>query len=126
MIHRTLLGALERFFTILIEHCEGNLPVWLSPIEVMVLPVSDKQILYADTIHERLQANGLRSDIDSNASTIGYKVREAEVQKIPYIAICGNREMKLRKISVRKHEVGNISLLTIKELTEKIKSEYPR
>jgi threonyl-tRNA synthetase len=125
MIHRALLGAIERFFAILLEHYKGNLPVWLSPTQVRILPISDKQASYAQMIDKKLRANGLRSDIDSSASTISYKIRESEVQKIPYIAICGNREVKLSQMSVRKHGVGNIGLFTIAGLTKKIKSERP-
>jgi threonyl-tRNA synthetase len=123
MIHRALLGAIERFFAILVEHYEGNLPTWLAPIQVRILPVSDNYVSYAQKIHEKLQAYGIRSEVDSNASTISYKIREAEVQKIPYMVICGKREVELKKISVRKHGTGNIGLLTIKELGKNIKND---
>lgn len=123
MIHRALLGAIERFFAILIEHYKGNLPTWLASAQVRILPISDSQLPYAETIHRELQAYGLRTEIDGNASTISHKIREAENQKIPYMAICGAREAKQRKLSVRRHGVGNIGILTAKELTDKIKSE---
>ena len=123
MIHRALLGSIERFFAILIEHYKGNLPVWLVPTQVKILPISDSLMLYAQTINKKLQAYGIRSVIDDTASTISYKIREAEVQKIPYIVICGKHEAKLKKASVRKHGVGNIGILTVKELAEKIKNE---
>ena len=123
MIHRALLGAIERFFAILVEHYKGNLPTWLAPIQVKILPVSDNYVSYAQRINEKLQAYGIRSDVDSNASTISYKVREAEVQKIPYMVICGKREVELKKISVRKHGTGNVGLLAIKELVNKIKND---
>jgi threonyl-tRNA synthetase len=123
MIHRALLGAIERFFAILIEHYEGNLPTWLAPTQVRILPISDKQLPYAQTIYDRMRACGVRVEIDNGASTVSYKIREAETQKIPYMAICGEREAKLRKLSARRHGVGNIGTLTVKELIGKIKSE---
>jgi len=123
MIHRALLGAIERFFAILVEHYEGNLPIWLAPTQVKILPISDNYISYAQTIHEKLQAYGIRSEIDTSASTISYKIREAEVQKIPYMVICGEHEANLKKISIRKHGVGNLGLLSTKEFIKKIRNE---
>jgi len=123
MIHRALLGAIERFFAILVEHYEGNLPTWLAPIQAKILPISDSYIPYAQKIHEKLQAYGIRSEIDSSASTISYKIREAEVQKIPCMVVCGRREVELKKMSVRKHGTGNVGLLTIRELAQNIKND---
>jgi len=123
MIHRALLGTIERFFAILVEHYEGNLPIWLAPTQVKILPISDNYISYAQRIHEKLQAYGIRSEIDSSASTISYKIREAEVQKIPYMVICGKHEANLKKISIRKHGAGNLGLLTAKEFIKKIRNE---
>jgi threonyl-tRNA synthetase len=123
MIHRALLGAVERFFAILMEHYEGNLPTWLAPIQARILPISDNYTSYAQKIHEKLQAYGIRSEVDSNASTVSYKIREAEVQKIPYIVVCGKHEANLKKISIRKHGVGNLGILTTKELIKNIKNE---
>jgi len=123
MIHRALLGAIERFFAILVEHYEGHLPTWLAPIQAKILPISDSYMSYAKKIHEKLQAYRIRSEIDSSASTISYKIREAEVQKIPYIVICGKREAKLKKMSVRKHGTGNVGLLTIREVAQNIKND---
>lgn len=124
MIHRALLGSIERFFAILIEHYRGKLPVWLAPTQVRILPLSDNYIPYAEEVHKKMQAHGIRSEVDSSSSTISYRIREAEVQKIPYMIVCGKREVKLKKVSVRKHRVGSIGLLTIKELVKNIKNEY--
>jgi threonyl-tRNA synthetase len=123
MIHRALLGSIERFFAILMEHYKGNLPTWLSPTQAKILPISNKQIPYAQTIQQKLQQNGIRAEIDSSPSTINYKIREAEVQKIPYMIICGKKEAQSRKISVRKHGTGNLGLLTIKEFIETVKEK---
>jgi len=123
MIHRALLGAIERFFAILLEHYEGNLPTWLAPTQVRTLPITDKQVSYAEAVQKKLQAYGIRAEVDSNASTISHKIREAELRKIPYAAICGEREAKSNRISLRKHREGNIGQFTVEELVTKIRSE---
>jgi threonyl-tRNA synthetase len=123
MIHRALLGAVERFFAILIEHCHGNLPAWLAPTQVRVLPISNACLPYAEEVHRNLQTDGIRSELDSSSSTISYKIRQAETQKIPYMAICGSQEAKSKSISLRQHGKGNTGRLTIQELVRKIKNE---
>jgi threonyl-tRNA synthetase len=124
MIHRVLLGAIERFFAILIEHCNGNLPVWLAPTQAtIILPVSANHLQYAETIREKLLAHQIRCELDDNPATISYKIRQAENRKIPYMLILGQQEAKLSKMSVRKHKVGHLGLLTIQETISKIKKE---
>jgi threonyl-tRNA synthetase len=123
MVHRALLGAIERFFAILIEHYKGNFPAWLAPIQVVVLPISAEYAEYAEDVYKELLVNGIRSELDNSASTTSYKVRQAETKKIPYMAICGKREAETKKISVRKHGAGNIGLLAVKELANSIKNE---
>lgn len=123
MIHRALLGAVERFFAILLEHYEGDLPAWLSPTQVKILPISDKQMSYAEAVHKELQANGIRAEVDASTATISYKIREAELQKVPYMAVCGKREAESGRISVREHGVGNRGLLTTSNLVKIIKSD---
>ena len=123
MIHRALLGAIERFFGILVEHYGGNLPTWLAPVQVKVLPISDKYANYAKEVHERISALGIRSEPDESSSTISYKIREAETQKIPYMAICGKREAESNTISVRKHGGKELGLLTIEELVNAIQNQ---
>jgi threonyl-tRNA synthetase len=123
MIHRVLLGAIERFFAILIEHCNGNLPVWLAPTQATILPVSANHLQYAGTIHESLLAHRIRCEVDDSNSTISYKIRQAEIRKIPYMLILGEQEAKLNKISVRKHKVGDLGHLTVQETVTKIENE---
>ena len=123
MIHRALLGTIERFFAILIENCRGNLPTWLAPTQAIVLPVSVDCVRYAEQIHRELLAQRMRAAVDYSTSTISYKIRQAEVRKIPYMIICGEKESKLKRISVRKHKTGDIGLLRIAELVQKIKNE---
>jgi threonyl-tRNA synthetase len=122
MIHRTMLGSIERFFAVLLEHYNGNLPAWLAPVQVEVLPVSVDQIQYAEEVHKKLMAHGARSELDNSTSTINYKIRQAEILKVPYMAICGKREAETNKMSIRKHGVGSMGLLTIEEFVTNLKS----
>ena len=123
MIHRALLGSLERFVGVLLEHYAGNLPVWLSPIQVRVLPISDKYVEYASEVYERLKAEGVRAELDDRGLTIAYKVREAEEEKIPYMLIVGRREVEAKTVAVRRHRVGDLGQLTLEEFMAKIKAE---
>lgn len=123
MIHRALLGAIERFFAILIEHCRGNFPTWLARTQIAVLTVSNDYVQYAEKVHKQLLANGIRAELDTSTATISYKIRNAELQKIPFMAIVGKLEAESKKTAVRKHGLGNIGLLTIQELTRTIIQE---
>jgi threonyl-tRNA synthetase len=118
MIHRALLGSIERFFAILLEHCKGNIPVWLAPTQVEVLPISDTSLQYAEEVNRKLLDFGIRSELDRNTSTISNKIRNAEVQKIPYMALCGRREAETGKVAVRKHGSGDVGCLSIEELVK--------
>jgi threonyl-tRNA synthetase len=124
MIHRALLGTIERFFGLLIEHYKGNFPTWLAPVQVKVLPVSEKYNQYAREVHRKLSAFGVRSELDESSSTLSYKIREAEVQKTPYMAICGKREAESKTISVRRHGGREIGMFTVEEFAQKIRDEY--
>jgi len=123
MIHRALLGSIERFLGILVEHYKGNFPAWLAPVQVKVLSISDRYIQYAKEVNERLSNLGIRSELDDSSSTISYKIREAEAQKIPYMAICGKREAESNTISIRKHGGGELGSLAIKEFIKVIHKE---
>jgi threonyl-tRNA synthetase len=123
MIHRALLGAVERFFAVLVEHCKGNFPVWLAPTQVVILPMNSDCVNYAEKVRRKLQSQGIRAEIYDAPSTISYKIRQAELQKIPYMAITGKREIQTEKIAVRKHGTGNIGSLTIQELVKSIEKE---
>ncbi len=123
MVHRVLLGAIERFFGVLIEHYGGNFPVWLAPTQVKVLPISDKLNPYAKAVHEGLLSQGVRSELDDRSITVSSKIRDAEMEKTPYIIICGRREEKSRLVSVRRHGVGPIGVLTMEKFSKKILKE---
>ncbi len=113
MIHRALIGAFERFFGLLIEHYAGNFPLWLAPEQVVVIPISEKFMAYAEEVTQRLQAAGFRALLDRRSEKMGYKIREHEMQKVPYMVIVGKREEESRTVAVRKHGVGDMGTMTV-------------
>ncbi|NIP67335.1 threonine--tRNA ligase [Candidatus Bathyarchaeota archaeon] len=126
MIHRTLLGSIERFIGIMMEHYAGNLPLWLPPIQVRVMSISKEYNHYAEKIHKALIKQGIRSTLDNSASTLSYKIREAETQKVPYMVICGEAEVKSDELSVRRHTVGDVGRFTFKSFVRLIEEENHR
>ncbi|MBN2017269.1 MAG: threonine--tRNA ligase [Candidatus Cloacimonetes bacterium] len=123
MIHRALLGSLERFFGVLIEHYMGNFPVWLAPVQVQVLPISENQLDYTKEIMQSLRDADIRANISMQNEKIGYKIREAEKQKIPYMVIVGNKEIEQGTVSIRRHQKGDIGSFTLQDFIEYIKQE---
>ena len=123
MVHRALLGSMERFFGTLIEYHAGNFPIWLCPTQVKVLPISDNYIDYAKKVNAQLKESGIRSEVDFKNEKIGYKIREAEMQKIPYMFIVGQKEMESDSISVRRHGEGDLGSFPIKDFIDKIQKE---
>jgi threonyl-tRNA synthetase len=113
MIHRALLGSLERFMGVLIEHYAGAFPCWLAPVQVRVLPISDKFLPFAHTVEERLLGAGIRAEVDERNEKIGYKIRDAEVNKIPFMAVVGDKEQSAGCVSVRQHGLGDNGTQTI-------------
>ncbi len=120
MIHRVIFGSIERFIGILTEHFAGAFPIWLAPVQAIVLPISDKHIEYAKKNFEELQAAGVRVEFDQRNETIGRKIREAEIQKIPYMLIVGDKEIGSNKIATRKYGEGDLGQKTIVEITKEI------
>jgi threonyl-tRNA synthetase len=108
MIHRALLGSMERFMGVLIEHYAGALPLWLSPVQVKVLPISDKYLEYAQQIVSQARAQGLRVEIDDRSDKIGFKIRDAELKKIPYMTVVGEKEQTSGSVAVRRHGKGDL------------------
>lgn len=123
MVHRALLGSMERFFGTLIEYHAGNFPLWLCPLQVAVLPLSEHFESYALSIHEQLKAAGIRSDVDLQNEKIGYKIRNAELQKIPYMFILGAKESETGTVSVRRHGKGDLGSMELKMIIAEIKKE---
>ncbi len=123
MIHRAPFGSMERFIAILLEHTGGNFPLWLMPEQVIILPISDKYKNYAKKVLNLLENSEIRGLIDGRTEKIGKKIRDAELQKIPYMIIVGEQEEKDNKISVRKHKEGDLGAFTIEEFSEIVKKE---
>jgi threonyl-tRNA synthetase len=123
MIHRAPFGSLERFIAILIEHCEGNFPLWLCPKQIAILPISEKFAGYAKKVEEALKQHQFRAFLDERNEKIGKKIRDAEVGKIPYMIVIGEEEEKNGTISVRKHKKGNIGTFEVSTFAEQLKEE---
>ena len=107
MIHRAPFGSLERFVAVLIEHCAGNFPLWLSPEQINILPISEKYVAYAEEIKAILEDAGITGSIDNRDEKIGRKIRDSEVKKVPFMLIVGEKEQEERILSVRKHGEGD-------------------
>ncbi|MCB9057242.1 MAG: threonine--tRNA ligase [Calditrichae bacterium] len=123
MIHRAPFGSIERFFAILTEHCAGNFPLWLAPQQIILLPIADRHEKYTEEVSKRLKDSGLRVDIDNRNEKIGYKIREAEVQKIPYMVIIGDKEVEENSLSVRHKGEGDLGKLKLKDFIDRLASE---
>lgn len=127
MIHRAPFGSMERFIAVLLEHCAGNLPLWLSPQQVKVLPISDKYNEYAQGVAAALNAADIRAEVDERSEKIGRKIRDTELMKVPYMLIVGEKEMVEGKVAVRKHGEGDKGAMStedfIAEMTEIIKQQ---
>lgn len=122
-IHRAIYGSLERFIGCLIEHYKGSFPFWLAPVQMVVLPITDKQTAYAEGIRQECQAHGLRVEVNSRSERISQRIRDAEVQKIPYILIIGKKEVEHATVAVRKHGKGDIGEMQLKEFLSILKDE---
>ena len=123
VVHRAILGSLDRFVAFLLEETKGNLPVWLAPVQVKVLPISDKFIDEAKKVYEACFNANLKVELDDRAEKIGYKIREAQTQKIPYMLIVGAKEVETNTVSIRKRGEGEIGALSIDDTIAKIKAE---
>jgi len=123
MVHRALLGSLERFFGTLIEYHAGNFPIWLCPTQVKVLPISDNYLDYAKKVNAQILKSGIRSEVDLKNEKIGYKIREAEMMKIPYMFIVGQKEMESDSVSVLRHGEGDLGSKNIEEIVKVIHKE---
>jgi len=121
LIHRALLGSLERFFGVLIEHYNGNFPVWLAPVQVAFLPIADRHNEYVKNLQSIFREEGLRTFVDLRREKIGYKVRDAEVHKIPLMCVVGDKEVSEQSVSLRIHGAGDKGKMGVNEFLEKVK-----
>lgn len=123
MVHRAPFGSMERFVAVLLEHCAGDFPLWLTPDQVMILPVSEKYHEYAEKLNEMLKRNEIRTLIDMRSEKIGRKIRDAEMKKVPYMLIVGEKEMNETSVSVRKHGQGDLGSMSADEFIAMIEKQ---
>ncbi len=123
MIHRAIFGSIERFIGILIEHFAGKFPVWLSPVQVKILPITDRTLDYAEGVASKLAAEGIRCEVDKRSEKIGYKIREAKLEKVPYILVVGDKEAEDGTVNVNKRGVEEKETLSISDFVAKVKEE---
>jgi threonyl-tRNA synthetase len=127
MIHRALLGSIERFFGMLIEHYAGAFPVWLAPVQARVVTITDRQVEYAKAVRDRLLAAGIRAELDARSEKIGFKIREATLEKVPYVLVVGDKEVQQDAVAVRVRggkDLGAMPLLEcITAITEIIRTK---
>ena len=124
MIHRALFGSFERFIGILIEHYAGEFPVWLAPVQAIVLPIADRHADWAQEVLDGLQKSGLRAEIDGRTESVGRKIRDAELRKVPYMLVVGDRESEDQTVALRRHREGDLGSLSLDAAVERIAREY--
>ena len=123
MIHRVLLGSIERFIGILIEHYAGKFPVWIAPTQVKILPISDKYNDYAKAVKDALFAKGLRVEIDDRAEKMGFKIREAQLEKVPYMLVVGEKEAAENQVAVRSRDKGEMGSMNLADFVSMVVKE---
>jgi threonyl-tRNA synthetase len=117
------MGSFERFMGILIEHYAGEFPLWLAPLQALVLPVSDRHLDYAAQVAERLGADGLRVRVDDRGESIGRKIRDAELAKVPYMLVVGDREAEAGAAALRRHREGDLGTVALDDIAERLATE---
>ena len=123
MVHRVVFGSIERFIGILIEHFAGKFPVWLSPLQVKILPITDRQVEYATALAEQMKAKGIRVKVDDRSEKIGYKIREAQMEKVPYMLVVGEKEMEAGQVAVRRRDKGDMGAINADEFIATVLSD---
>jgi len=123
MIHRALLGSMERFMGVLIEHFGGAFPIWLSPVQAMIIPIADRHLEYANSVHMKLREEDIRTEIDERSERMNAKIRDAQMQKIPYMLVVGDREAESGTVSVRLRSEENLGDLALEEFIERAKKD---
>jgi threonyl-tRNA synthetase len=120
MVHRVVFGSIERFIGILIEHFAGKFPVWISPLQVKILPITDKQADYANEICKKMREAGIRVKVDSRSEKIGYKIREAQMEKVPYMLVIGAKEEEEGMVAVRRRDKGDMGAVSADEFIQTV------
>lgn len=123
VIHRVIFGSIERFFAVLIEHYAGAFPTWLAPVQAVVIPITDRHHAYAMDVLAALENEGIRAEADTRSEKVGYKIRESQMQKVPYMLIVGDKEVEAGEVGVRERSAGDVGSLPIGQFVTKIKAE---
>jgi threonyl-tRNA synthetase len=123
MVHRAILGSVERFFATLLEYHSGNLPHWLAPVQMMILPITEAQMPFARKLEEDFRLRGLRCEVDPRNEKIGYKIRDAELKKIPFMCVIGKKEEESGQITLRQHTVGDLGSMSFAEALSRVQSD---
>jgi len=123
MVHRVVFGSIERFIGILIEHFAGKFPVWLSPLQVKILPITDRQVEYANALAAQMKEKGIRVKVDDRSEKIGYKIREAQMEKVPYMLVVGEKEMEAGQVAVRRRDKGDVGAVAAEEFIATVLSD---
>ena len=121
VIHRAMLGSIERFLGILIEHTGGAFPVWLAPVQAVVIPIADRHLDYAREVERRLRAEGIRVEVDSRGERMNLKIRDAQMQKVPYMLVVGDREQADNAVAVRLRSGENPGAMPVDRLIEEVR-----
>ena len=119
MIHRVVFGSIERFIGILTEHFAGAFPLWLSPVQAKVIPISEKHLEYAKQIAAELEKAGMRVETDERNEKVGYKIREAQLEKVPYMVIVGDKEAESKTVSIRDRSEGDLGSMSLDAFLDK-------
>ena len=122
MVHRAILGSLERFFGVLVEHYAGAFPLWLAPVQATVIPIADRHNEYAETVATQLRDAGFRVEVDDRSERMNQKIRQAQLQKTPYMLVVGDREADAGAAAVRTRDGDNLGALPLSEVTEMLQS----
>ena len=123
VIHRAILGTFDRFISFLIEETKGAFPIWLSPVQAKILPITDAQNEYAKNLEAKLKEKGIRAQIDDSSEKIGYKIRKAQLEKVPYMLVVGAKEVEENLVAIRSRKAGDIGQMTVDDFISKIKEE---
>jgi threonyl-tRNA synthetase len=123
MIHRALFGSYERFIAILLEHFAGELPVWLAPVQAIILSISDRHVEYGRSLLERLRDAGIRAELDDRSESVARKIRDAELRKIPYMLVVGDREQEAGEVGLRAHGRGDEGSVPVEAFVARVEEE---
>jgi threonyl-tRNA synthetase len=123
MVHRAILGSLERFIGVLVEHFGGDFPLWLAPVQVAVIPLTEKELDYAQGVHRKLLEAGLRSEIDLSSERISYKIRAHELRKVPYMAVAGAKESGAGTVAVRERKKGDLGPVKVEDFITNLRRD---